>query len=450
MKDKNKAVLINGSIGMTLVRLTLPMMVGMIGMVIFNLVDAYFIGKLGTNELAAMGFTLPIVMLQGSISMGLGVGASSVISKLIGEGDYQKVKRTTTDSLLLSVLIVIIFVIAGVLTIEPLFSLLGAKGQVLALTKKYMTVWYWGVAFVVIPMIGNNAIRAAGNTVIPTVIMSIAVLINCILDPLLIFGIGPFPEMGMTGAALATVIARAITFIFALYFLHYKFGMLTMQIPKLKELFSSWKAILYVGIPAALTMIISPLAMGFITKLAAGFGEETVAALGIGNRVEMFALSPLMALSSVLIPFIGQNLGAKKVGRIKRGVFLSQKFSFLVGLVMLLFFITFRIWVGSFFSENEKVIKIFAQYILIVSSGYGFLGAFFINNSVFNAIKQPIMSTSLNIFRMCFLYIPLAWALSRIFQLNGIFFGALISSVISGFFSISLVRSNLNKLMVTV
>jgi len=446
MKNKHQAVLTNGPIGRTLIQLTLPMMVGMIGMVIFNLVDAYFIAKLGTNELAAMAFTLPVILLQGSISMGLGVGASAVISRLIGEGDPNKVKRQTTDSLILSVLIVLFFVVIGELTVRPLFSMMGAQGKVLELTIEYMTIWYLGVAFVVIPMVGNNAIRAAGNTVIPTVIMSTAAVINCILDPLLIFGMGPFPEMGMKGAALATVMARATTLVLSLLFLNYKFDMLTIQIPKLKGLLFSWKEMLYVGIPAALTMLINPLALGFITKLVSSFSREAVAALGIGNRVEMFALSPLMALGSVLIPFIGQNLGAKKIERIKQGISKSQIFSLLVGLSMFLFFVFFRNWVGSFFGESEKVLQIFGTYILIASCGYGLLGVFLINTSVFNAIKLPIISTILNMVRMLFLYIPLAWILSHFFQLNGVFWGASISSVISGTVSLIWAKSKVNIL----
>ncbi len=448
MKNENQAVLINGPVSRTLLQLSLPMMVGMVGMVIFNLVDAYFISKLGTAALAAMTFTLPVIMFQASIAMGLGIGTSSVISRLIGEGNPSKVRRQTTDSLLLSLLIVIFIAIVGILTVRPLFSMLGARGEILELAIDYMTIWYYGVAFVVIPMVGNNAIRAVGNTVIPSMIMSVAVVVNCILDPILIFGIGPFPAMGMQGAALATVIARATTLIFALLFLHKKFDMLTLQVPKLKELLLSWKKILYVGIPAALTMLINPLAFGFITKLVSSYSKEAVAALGVGSRVEMFALSPLMALSSVLIPFVGQNLGAKKIDRVKKGIYASQIFSVFLGLFMFMFFIFFRNWVGGFFGESEKVVAIFNTYILISSAGYGFLGIFFINNSVFNAIKQPITATLLNIIRMFFLYIPFAWILSYIFQLKGIFWGIFISSVISGTLSLIWVKSRVNKLTI--
>ncbi len=252
-KTMNRARLLEGPIRKTIVSLTIPMSVGMIGMVIFNLVDAYFVGKLGTAYLAAVGFALPVVMLQGAISMGLGVGASSIISRAIGRGDVQQVQRLTVDSLGLSVILVIVLVLVGLLTIDPLFTFIGARGEMLALVRGYMAVWYLGVPFVVIPMVGNNAIRAAGNTVIPSAIMLIAIIVNGIFDPLLIFGVGPFPRLELRGAALATILARFTTMAASLLFLHFRFGMLTRVLPTRKQLATSWGQILHVGAPASLT-----------------------------------------------------------------------------------------------------------------------------------------------------------------------------------------------------
>ena len=143
--DRRKAKLTEGSVGRTLVFVTLPMMVGIVGMVAFNLVDTFFVGRLGTLELAAMGFTFPVVMVVGSIARGLGVGVSSVVSRAIGQGDHHKVQRLTTDGLLLSVLIVLVFAVAGLLSIEPLFRMLGASEDILPLIKAYMRIWYFGI-----------------------------------------------------------------------------------------------------------------------------------------------------------------------------------------------------------------------------------------------------------------------------------------------------------------
>jgi len=242
-----KPQLIDGPVARTLLNLTIPMIIGMVGIVAFNLVDTFFVGQLGTQELAALSFTFPIIMVIGSLAMGIGTGASAVISQAIGRGDHNKVQRLTTDSLILSFLLVAFFVAFGMLTIEPLFRLLGAEPEIIPLIREYMVIWYPGVLFLIIPMVGNNAIRATGDTKTPSAIMLVAVVVNIILDPLLIFGLGPFPMLGLEGAAIATVVSRAITLVVALWVLYYRDRMMTFELPAPKELIDSWKSILYIG-----------------------------------------------------------------------------------------------------------------------------------------------------------------------------------------------------------
>ena len=426
------AKLIEGNPSKTILALTGPMMVGMIGMVIFNLVDTWYVGRLGTTALAAMSFTFPIVMLQGSISMGLGLGASAAISRAIGANNRDLVRRLTTDSLLLSVSIVAIFVIFGLLTIDPLFRLLGAKGELLVLVKSYMRIWYIGVAFVVIPMIGNSAIRAAGNTTIPSMIMLVAIGVNVILDPLLIFGIGPFPRMELAGAALATVIARSITLMVSLLVLHFRFHMLTRHIPRWRELRQSWGQVLFIGVPAAITQMIIPLSMGVITRLVAGFGAAAVAAIGVGSRVEMFLLSPLMALGSVLVPFTGQNLGAHRPDRVSAGLRFGYKFAMIVGAIAFVVLIFAGKSIGRLFNSDAEVIRVVGLYLTIISVGYGFQGVLAISANAFSAMRKPYRSAALNLLRMIGLYIPIALAGAKLFGLPGVFIGAPISATIAG------------------
>lgn len=427
-----QATLTEGDPRKTILSLTGPMMVGMIGMMIFNLVDTWYVGRLGTDALAAMSFTFPVVMLQGSISMGMGMGASAVISRAIGVGERDNVKRLTTDSLFLSLAIVVIFVIVGILTIDPLFRLLGADGELLIMVNEYMRIWYVGVAFVVIPMIGNNAIRAAGNTTIPSIIMLVAIGINIILDPLLIFGVGPFPRMELAGAALATVIARSITLVVSITFLRYKFDMLTSKIPKWNELIASWGKVLFVGLPAAVTQAVLPLSMAVITRLVAGYGAAAVAALGVGTRVEMFVFAPLMALGAVLVPFTGQNLGAGNSERVTEGLKFGFRFAMILGTGALIVLLPAGRAIGGFFNSDLEVRRTVGLYLAIVSVGYGLQGVLTISANAFSAMGKPYRSASLNLLRMFGLYIPLALLGSRLFGLTGVFLGAPISAVVMG------------------
>ncbi len=161
---KGRTSLIEGPVGRRLLFLTVPMVGGIFAITTFNLVDTFFVARLGTDELAAMGFIFPVVMFVQSIALGLGIGTASVVSRAIGEGDHRKVRRLTTDSLILAVLLVVLFVTVGLLTINPLFTLMGATPEILPLIRQYMTIWYVGMIFVTVPMVGNNAIRATGDT----------------------------------------------------------------------------------------------------------------------------------------------------------------------------------------------------------------------------------------------------------------------------------------------
>jgi len=246
MKKRNKN-LIEGNIKKQLFNLTWPMLLGMMGMVVFNLVDTYFVGRLGVQQLAAMSFSFPIIMFINSLSQGIGIGTSSLISRNIIATNRKNVRLMASRAILLGVIVVFVFVILGMFTIRPIFIALGANEDILKYIFDYMSVWYFGVPFVVIPMIGNNIVRATGDTFTPGMLMISSAIVNVILDPLLIFGYGPFPEMGIKGAALATVIARSTSLVFILIVLIKRENLLTIYFGRLKDIFSTWKDVIYIA-----------------------------------------------------------------------------------------------------------------------------------------------------------------------------------------------------------
>ncbi len=427
-----KQRLTEGNVGSSLVKLTIPMIWGVFAIIAFNLVDTYFVGQLGTKPLAAMSFTFPVVMTLGSLSMGLGVGASSVISRAIGEGDRQRVKKFTTNSLTLAITAVLIFVILGLLTIDPLFTALGASADVLPLVRDYMQIWYVGMVFLVVPMVGNSAIRASGNTVTPSLIMIFAAAVNIALDPLLILGIGVFPRMELQGAALATVISRGTTLIAALFVLHFKEKMLYLKLPTIKDTLWCWKDILYVGLPAAASNMINPISIGVITSLLAGFGAEAVAAFGVASRLESFALIAVMALSASIAPFVGQNWGAKKYARVGKALQLSFVFCLFWGLMAAAVLAVTAPTLIAFFNPNPDIVAIASQYLWIVPISYAGAGIIYVASSAFNALGKPIPSVVMTVARMFGLYIPLAYLGGKLYGVNGIFGAACISNFIVG------------------
>ena len=435
MKSSKTAQLTEGSVAKILANLTFFMLFGLFGMVAFNLADTYFVGKLGTESLAAMSFTFPVIMIISSVAHGLGTGTSAVVSRAIGEGDHHKVQRLTTDSLSLSLLVVACVVTVGMLTVDPLFRFLGAKPNILPLIRQYMLVWYPGAVAVVVPMVGNNAIRATGDTKTPSMVMLVTVFVNIILDPLLIFGIGPFPKLGIAGAALATVFGRAITLCVAFWILYHREKMITFTVPHLKEMLDSWKKILYIGAPTAATNVILPMSAGIITKFIAMHGIEAVAGYGVATRIEMFAMLAIMAIVAVLSPFVGQNWGAKKYDRVKQGIRCSQLFSMGWGLIMFIFLILTGKFLVSLFNDNPDVVSVAVLYFWIVPIGYGAQGILRLSTITLSVLNRPLHAALLTLSQSLLLYIPLAYLGMIVFGLKGIFGAAALSYIIAGLMS---------------
>lgn len=429
---KAKRKLTEGSVGRHLVNLTIPMIGGIFAVIVFSLVDTYFVAQLGVQPLAAISFTFPVVSALGSLALGLGVGASSVIARAIGEGDRTQVRRLTTDSLTLSLLIVGVFISLGLATIDPLFTLLGAQPDVLPLVRDYMSIWYPGMIFLVVPMVGNSAIRASGNTKVPSLIMVVAAAINIVLDPIFIFGWGVIPGWGLKGAAIATVLGRATTLVASLLFLHYREKMLCFNLPPTGMLLKSWQRILHVGLPAAGASLVTPVSIGIITSLVAAYGAEAVAGFGISSRVESFALLVLLALSAVMGPFVGQNWGAQKRDRVRRALHLSYLFCLFWGALAAVILAPAAAGIASLFNKNPEAIAIATSYLRLVPISYAAFGIFIIATSTFNALGKPIPSAIMTLARMFGLYIPLAYLGSWLFGANGIFAAACVANLVVG------------------
>jgi putative MATE family efflux protein len=398
----------------------------------FNVTDTWFVSQLGTLPLAAMSFSFPVVMFLVSITFGLGTGATAVVSHALGSGDHALAKRITTHALILSVCIVAIVSIGGLLTIDPLFRMLGANETVLPMIHEYMSVWYLGVVFMVVPMTANNIIRATGDTVLPSMIMILSSGVNMILDPIMIFGWISFPSMGIRGAALATLISRAIAGCVVLWVLHHRYHLLTLEVPTLKSMWRSWKEVLKIGLPSSFSNVLIPISGAVITYIVAQYGEEAVAACGAASRIEMFAFMVTMALGVSLVPFVGQNFGAKRLDRVKEAQKLSFGFAFCFGIVVAICFRLFSQNLAELFSQDEAVISILTRYLSIIPIGYGMMEVHRYSGFFLNGIKKPLHSTGVNMTRILVLLIPLTFVGSYFYGLDGLFVGRIICDLCSG------------------
>ncbi len=223
--------------------------------------------------------------------------------------------------------------------------------------------------------------------------------------------------------------------------------MITFKIPEISIVINSWKQILYIGIPTALTNLIGPVSMGVVTKIISDFGDNGVAGFGVGWRIQMLVMSVVMALSTVLVPFVGQNYGAGNIARIRAGVKISHIFSLLWGAFIFFVFFIFSENIASLFNEEPEIIKTTSMFLIISSVGYGFGGILRLSCASLNALNKPLYSAFLMFFNMVILLIPLAVGLSKVFGLYGIFYALTISYFITGSFSYLTINRVINKMV---
>ena len=417
----SKAVLTSGPVGGHLISLTVPMVIGMIAMISYGIADTYFVGQLGTIPLAAMSFTFPVNFVATGLSLGIGTGTASVLARLMGTGDRSDVQRITTHAVLLGALLGFGFLALGLSTIEPLFRLLGADDQTMPLIKEYMRIYYLGGVFLVLPMVGNSAIRATGDAKIPGIIMTIAALFNIVLDPLLIFGLAGFPRLELEGAAIATVIANAGTFLAAFAILYWRERLIRFRFVSIHKLADSWRRVLHVGVPAIATNMVTPVTAAIITALVAAYGPEAVAGFGVAVRVETLALIVIFSLASANAPFVGQNYGAGELDRVSRSINLAAAFCLIYGAGVSIIMWLVGEPVASLFDDDPTVVKTAADYFLLVAWSYGAFGIFQVCGTSFNALGRPLPATILTFTKMFLVYVPGAFLLSRFWGVNGVF-----------------------------
>lgn len=430
--QSGNARLIEGPVPTTLVNLAAPMLVGIMALMAFNLVDTFFVGRLGTRELAAMTLTFPVVMMIGTFTIGLGVGALATVSHALGEGNRRAVRRLTTDSLLLAACCVGVLMGLGLLSLDPVFTLVGADAHTLPLVKEYMRVWYPGMLFMVGPMVGNNAIRATGDTVTPSVVMVVAVAVNAVLDPLLIFGWGPFPRLELAGAALATVASRGVSLGISLWVLRFRENMLASPVQKVGATLRSWGRILRIGFPVALSNMTIPLALFVVTRIITSLGDPVVAGFGIATRVESFALTLIFAMSTGLSPFIGQNLGAGKVNRIEQAIRFCERFSLGWGVVLFAVLLLLDERIARLFNGDQRVVRAASLYFSLVPVTYGLKGVHQVVWTSANVLDRPFIGFALEFLHAFVLYVPLAWLGAESFGAAGAFGAAAVANVGGG------------------
>ncbi len=432
MSPPLNATLIEGRVSRQLKTMAVPMVWGLMATMSLNAVDTFFIAHLGREPLAALSFTFPVIMILTSLGIGLGAGTSSAVARAIGEGDAGAARRLATDAMSLTLIISVAVCLLGWMMLEPLFLVLGATPELIPLIRGYMAIWFFSAPCLMIPMVGLAALRAMGMSQIQGWLMSGAALLNALLDPILIFGLLGFPALGLEGAALAALVTRAMMLVVAVYILHQRVHLLVNPLAAWADLRHSWGAIVHVGIPAMCANVIVPIASAVVVMMVAGYGTDAVAGLGIALRIEPLALIVFYALSGVVGPFFGQNLGAGCYERLSEALRVLTRFCLVFGVVLALLLWLFGAHVAGLFGDHREVIDIAVLYLAVVPISYGAYGLIMSVNAAFNGLGRPWPAMVLSASRVLFLFLPLALLGRWLWGMPGLFVATALSNLLLG------------------
>ncbi len=432
-KYANKGDLTNGPIKAHLIRLTIPMIWGLFAVIFVQLVDVYFISLLGdTTILAGISFTFPVTMAVSHLVFGFNIALASVVSRLIGEKRHDDVKRIVLHGIMMGFGATAVICALTYLCLKPLFFAMGADETTFPVIIDYMPLWLVACSVLAFPTKSNSAIRSAGDTFTPAMVMSFIALVNLCLDPLLIFGLLGFPAMGVKGAALATLIAFSCGAVAALYILIFRKKMVAMDGLHLDKLKDSARRLLVIAIPAGIANVIMPFSTAVITAMLAVHGAEAVAAFGVVSRIEALALLIVIALAVSMAPIIGQNWGAQKFSRVHETINLAIGFNLIWSAIVAITLALAAYPIARAFSDDPLVIRYAVLFFWIVPITYGVGNIVFGWSSAFNAMGMPQKAFMMIAVRALVMTIPAAYIGGALYGVIGIMVSVALVNILSG------------------
>ncbi len=425
-------------IGKAIFLLAVPMILELIMESTFAVVDIFFVGKLGPSAVATVGLTETYLFLLYSIAMGLSMAVTAIVARRIGEKEKEKAGITAVQAIFIAILISLPFALAGIIFSKDLLALMGADEWVMNHGYRYAEWMLGGNAVIMLLFIINAIFRGAGDPAIAMRVLWIANGFNMILDPLLIFGWGPFPQLGIEGAAIATNIGRGIGVLTQLYLLFKGGKHIRLLTSYLHLKWNIISRILKTSLGGIGQMIIAMTSWIFIVRILAEFGSEVVAGTTIALRIMMFTMMPAWGMSNAVATLVGQNLGAKKPDRAERSVWVTGFWNmiFLIG-VAIFYFLNSEKLVGIF-TDDANVISIGGMWLKIVSYSYFVYGWWMVATQAFNGAGDTATPTKINFVFFWLIEIPLSYFMAKTLAMDyaGVFWAIFIAETSVGLFTL--------------
>lgn len=430
--SSRQAKLTEGSIKGHLVTQTLPMMVGGAALMSIGIIDAYFVGQLGSDALAAISFIFPITVALSSLGVGVIAGISSVTSRALGKGDPDQARRRGNVGIVLAALFGLVVGLALFALRGPLFRLMGASDALLPLIDAYMAPFALGFPLLLVGMGINGCLRGQGLAKRSSSVLLMMAVANWILDPLLITGAFGFEGFGIAGAAYATIGGWLVALGVGFFFLQRSdLGLDIRALPQCDWPAAS-KALGRVAGPAAFSNSINPIGLSVLTGFLAAAGQDAVAGFGAGGRLQAFAVVPLLALSASIGPIVGQNFGASEPGRVRDALKYAGLFCIGYGLAIGAVLVLARDPLAALFSDDPMVRREIARYLAISAWGYAGYGLLIMANGAFNAVDRAGAALAQSIFRVAVVMVPVGLVLRGPWGAEGVYVAELAANLVGG------------------
>jgi putative MATE family efflux protein len=401
-----------GGIGRAIFLLSVPMVLEMAMESLFGAVNVYWVAHLGKEQAAAVGITESLLTIVFTVAMGLSIATTAMVARRIGEKDPEGAAGVAVQSILLGVLISIPIALAGVIFREQLFKLMNAEASVAAAGTGYVTVIFGGNVIIMLLFLLNAVFRGAGNAAIAMRSLWIGNLINLALDPCLIFGLGPFPELGVTGSAIATTIGRGCAVIYQFWTLFGGGSRVPVRFKHLAPDLGVMRNLFKISLGGMFQMLVATSAWIFLMAIVGKFGAAAQAGYTIALRIVFVTILPSWGMSNAAATLVGQNLGAQKPDRAAKSVWLAGHANavFLGGVALI--FIFFSENLIHFFTDDESVVQYGVDALRYISYGYIFYGYGMVMAQAFNGAGDTMTPTVLNLICFWLIQIPLAYSLS--------------------------------------
>ena len=431
------------SIPKLLFQVSFPIVVSMFIQSMYNLVDSYYIGKINEEAFTAISIAFPIQNIMIGIAVGTGVGMNSLISRYLGEKNYEKSNRTAETGLALAIIYGIILLILSRFLPRPFLSAQTTDENIIAYGIEYLEIVMGFSMGVFIQIFLERTLQSTGRSIFTMLTQLIGAVLNIILDPIFIFGYFGLPAMGVKGAAIATVMGQIIGALFGCFF-EYKFNEeITIKKPVLD--LDIVKGIYVVGVPSMITITIQSFTIYVLNKMLSEISTSAIAALGAYFKVQSFVFMPIFGVNNGLVPIVAYNYGAKNKERIIKAI----KLAFITVTFMMIFvsaiIMIFPREILGIFSAGDKMLEIGIPMLRICALSYIFAGISIVGTAVFQAFGNGILTLFDSILRQIIVLLPVAYIAVKFFTVNEIWWGYVIAEFASTLFVIYLMNTFVRK-----